>query len=134
MNTKILLAAVAVTFLASSCKKDETVDEPELTGGKGGAATLRITPRHHNKPIDSCTIYIKYKAKDAPTAPYDDSAKVLMVSGTPEATFSNLLKGQYYLYGRGYDPAITNTVKGGIPLEVTEEREYVVSVPVTEGD
>lgn len=131
------VSAISIFIITAlcACKKDpEPQAEPELTGGKGGAATLRITPRHHNKPIDTGIVYIKYKAKDAPTAAYDDSAKVVLVSGIPEATFTGLLKGQYYLYGRGYDPAIVNTVKGGIPFEATEEREYTVTVPVTEGD
>ncbi len=132
---RIFSLGLLAIFSFAACKKEEgTTEEPPLTGGKGGAATLRVTMRHHTKPIDTGTVHIKYKAKDAPTTPYDDSAKVVLDAGVPVATFSGLTKGSYYLYGFGYDPAIVNNVKGGIPYEITEEKSLDITVPVTEGD
>ncbi|MBL7682907.1 MAG: hypothetical protein JNK00_06065 [Flavipsychrobacter sp.] len=111
--------------------------EPEPTNtdiaGKGGSATLKITPKHHSKNIDSCTIYIKYNAQDIPNS-YDDSIKAVKENGKPVATFSQLKKGKYYLYGYGWDTTISNNVKGGIPYTITEEKVHEISLPVTEGD
>src|ERR1700741_2137378 len=88
---------------ASSCSRTE--EEPKSVGGKGGNATLKITPKHHDLNIDSCMVYIKYDAQDVP-ASYDDSAKAVMINNIPVATFAGLKKGAYYLFGKGWDASI----------------------------
>src|SRR5690606_7697800 len=96
-------AVVAIMFLmATSCgdKDNQTVIETPV-GGKGGAVTLLVTPQHHERNIDSCTIYISYNATSK--SRFDDSAKCVMMSGKPVASFSGLKKGNYYLYGLGWD-------------------------------
>ena len=114
----------------SSCgRKDEIIEDK---AGKGGNATLLITPQHHGKNIDSCTIYIKYNTLDAPTTPYDDSAICIMSDGKPVASFTGLKKGDYYLYGEGYDPSILQQVAGGINHTIEEEKSIQIFIPVTE--
>jgi hypothetical protein len=132
VHTKYFTAAalvLAVSFIA--CNKGE--DEPALAGGKGGNATLHVDARHHTRAIDSCMIYIKYKAKDVP-AFYDDSMKVSGAAGLTTASFTGLTKGNYYLFAKGWDPSISHEVMGGLPFEIKEEMAYTVTVPVTEGD
>jgi hypothetical protein len=123
------IAAIACsTALFAACKKDPIA-------GKGGNAVLKITPRHHGNNIDSCTVYIKYNTKDLPAdAKYDDSAKCAPVDGKPVATFSNLKKGDYYLYGSGWDPSIAEGVLGGTPYTISEEISQSYNLSVTEGD
>lgn len=126
--TTITLAAVAVMFTLSSCEREE--DE---MAGKGGSATLKVTPQHHGENIDSCTIFLKYNATDLPSS-YDEEVICVQEGRKPVATFSSLKKGQYYIYGDGWDPDINQAVVGGIPFQVEEERTYEITVPVTEGD
>lgn len=123
-----ILCLVCLSCFAFSCKKDSQQD----IGGKGGAATLRITPQHHGKNIDSCTIFIKYNTLDMPAGGYDDSARCVLISGNPVATFSGLKKGKYYLYGRGYDTSIFQTVDGGAPYTISNEATISINLPVTE--
>ena len=119
--------------MAGCERKENPKPEPEQSAGKGGATTFKITPKHHGRNIDSATIYIKYNTQDLPST-YDDSAKCVMENGKPVATFSGLKKGKYYLYGKGWDPSISEGVKGGVPQNITEEKTYEITLPVTEGD
>ena len=95
-------------------------------------ATLKITPKHHGQNISDCTVYIKYDTKDKPAA-YDDSMKCVMTRGVPVATFRNLRTGNYYIYGRGFDPSIGENVEGGVSLPIHTNYDYVYDLSVTEG-
>lgn len=122
----------AISALALSCKKGE---DSGLLAGKGGLAVLKITPRHHGRQIDSCTIYIKYNAVDAPSGgSYDDSAQTVLIDGVPIATFDSLKRGNYYLYGLGWDPKLTPPahVKGGIGYYLQNENEQNYDLAVSE--
>lgn len=123
-----ILAFTAASALLVSCERD---DDTTPAAGKGGKATINVTPQHHAKNIDQCTVYIKYGTQDKPSS-YDDSAVCTMVGGKPVATFGSLHKGNYYFYGRGYDPDIVKDVNGGLPFTVSEEKTYDIILPVTE--
>ncbi len=127
----ILIAAMLVAAaVMPSCKKKD-----KDTAGTGGNTTLVVAPQHHGKPIDSCTVYLKYNTMDAPgtgTSNYDISAKVMMVNGTPVATFPGMKKGQYYVFGFGYDPSINQNVIGGIPYKITADGTVNIDLPVSE--
>lgn len=127
----VLLFAVSVAASCTSCKKTK-----ESIAGKGGNATLKITPNHHTAPIDSCTVYLKYNTLDKPASgvQYDESAKCVKVDGKPVATFTSLKQGKYYIYGYGWDPSIPDTVIGGMPYTISEDKVYDINLAVTEGD
>ncbi len=125
----LLLATLGIIFCFSCNRKDKDPD----VGGIGGSATLKVTPKHHNKQIDSCKVYIKYNTLDAPAgAIYDDSAKCVLISGVPVATFSGLKNGPYYLYAFGYDPDVVQNVKGGTPYTITSQTEQSFDIAVSE--
>ena len=125
---KISLLVLAVSGVAASCERDDNTE----IAGKGGSNTLTVTAKHHGDVIQDCMIYIKYNTLDAP-ASYDDSAKCVSADGTSKATFTNLKKGKYYLYGVGYDPGIAREVKGGAPYTITADNQTLhYDVPVTE--
>jgi hypothetical protein len=131
MKRNILFVLLAVVSIG--CKKGE--DGP--VGGKGGNATLRITPKHHGRAIDSCTLYIRYNEVNPPAdGRYDDSAKCVPSGGIPVATFTGLKTGNYYLYANGWDPVIVpaNYVKGGLSYTISTETTLNLDVPVSEGD
>jgi len=126
------LALISILSLVACKSKDDP--QPSI-GGKGGNATLNVTPRHHGKAIDSCTIYIKYNATDAPnTGQYDDSIKCSTIGGIPVASFTNLKKGNYYLYGYGWDPTLTppQHVKGGYAYPIQTEEVQSVDLAISE--
>lgn len=125
---KTVAMATLVLLTLNSCERKE-----DNIAGKGGNATLKVTPQHHGDDIDSCTIFLKYNAQDLPSS-YDEQIDCVMENGKPVATFSNLKKGEYYVYGSGWDPDINQAVVGGIPYVITEEKELNITVPVTEGD
>lgn len=124
---KATLATIAVSALLVSCDRSTG----PLPGGSGGGGTVNVTPQHHSVNINECKVYIKYNATDKP-AKYDDSALCKMVNGRPVATFKGLRKGNYYFYGRGYDPNIAQGVNGGLPFVITNEKSWDIVLPVTE--
>lgn len=124
---RYLATGLALSVALISCDRED----PEPIGGKGGNAVLKVTPQHHGKNIDSCTIYIKYNAQDKP-ATFDDSVKCVMEGGKPVATFSGLKKGKYYLFGFGWDPSIGMSVKGGAPYTISQESTQSYNLAVTE--
>src|SRR5437868_1517779 len=101
MTKALPFLAFACCITIFSCKPKE----PVFVGGKGGTGVLLVTPQHHGRNIDSLTVYIKYNSLDASDT-YDDSAKCVDLGAQPVATFSNLKRGDYYLYGYGYDTFI----------------------------
>ncbi len=130
----ILLPAMLMVSAFASCEREDPKPNDggnTATAGKGGAAVLNITPKHHSRNIDDCMIYITYNASTPPDR-YDDSAKCVDKNGVPVATFQGLKKGNYYLSGVGYDPEIAETVKGGIPFTVEEEKAYDLIMAVSE--
>ena len=124
--TCFFLFAVLVAT-TSSCKKN----------GTGGEAEIGCHVKHHGILIPGARIYIKYGAKEFPgkdVSVYDDN-KVTGTVGESKAHthFTNLLRGNYYLYSIGYDSAISKTVSGGIPVEIKDSHEHLeIDVPVTE--
>jgi len=129
INTVVFFCLMITAF---SCNRSDDNNNSVDIGGKGGNAVLKITPQHHGRNIDSCTVYIKYNTLDAPTGSYDDSALCVQIDSTPVATFTQLKKGKYYLYGKGWDPTILQGVKGGLPYTITQESAINVLLPVTE--
>lgn len=105
--------------MCAGCKKTNTTGNVNsgTAGGKGGSASLLVTPEHHGEFVDSCIIYIKYGTTDAPAnGAYDDSAVCVMIDTTPVATFRNLTPGAYYLLAEGFHAAyVPPYVKGGLP-------------------
>lgn len=130
MNKNLLLSLPLIAILAS-CGGDDDNKKVTPEGGKGGNAELRITPKHHQKTIDTCMVYIKYNATDMPSG-YDDSARCMIIGSDTVAVFSGLKKGKYYLYGKGYDDGIFQTVDGGAPYEITTETVQSLNLFITE--
>lgn len=117
----IALFALVIT-LASGCKKE----------GIGGNSTISVSVKHHEALIPHAKVYIKYGAKEFPGATltnYDDS---LETDAVAHGHFDDLVKGEYYLYGVGYDSAISEVVSGGISVKLSKGSELEVDVPVTE--
>lgn len=133
----IWLPGLVAILCFSACKDKKTeTPAPAVVAGKGGSSILRVIPRHHSKEIDSCTVYIKYNAQDLPAnGKYDDSLKVVKdSSGHPYAIFTGLKKGNYYLYGYGWDKSIADTVLGGSPHIITTDGTEDMYLQITEGD
>ena len=127
MKFCLYLTSIFLLLSAFSCKK-------KSSAGFGGNATLNVTGQHHGVTIDSLTVYIKFNTSEAPAdATYD--AHFTVTHFGPQnsyAIINNLKAGNYYLYAEGWDPSISNSVKGGIPYTIENETTYSVTVPVTE--
>src|SRR5690606_2214161 len=122
----VMILGLALYWVLPSCARDE-----DPIGGKGGNAVLNLHPRHHALYIDSCTVYIKYNASEKPSS-FDDSVECTMVNGVPTGTFSGLKPGNYFVYGKGWDTAIQESVVGGIPYKISEEKTFDIDLPITE--
>lgn len=128
---RLFLTGVIVVALFG-CKKDKNNTEVTApVAGKGGTATLRIIPVHTGLDIDSCMIYLKYNADTYPEK-FDDSFKCKVEDGRPVATFTNLKRGQYYIYGYGWDIVRSQTVIGSRPYYITTNNtSYTVELETT---
>lgn len=121
---KLLFTAFLFTaLLGAACERD----------GVGGNAEVHFYVKHHEVLIPHAMVYIKYGAKESPgtdLTAYDDSAQA---DAAGHGHFHELLKGDYYLYGVGYDSAGGYPVTGGIPIKITKgSQELETDVPVTE--
>jgi hypothetical protein len=132
------------TFVASclilvSCVRENPIADPVVdpVAGKGGKATLRITPKHHGKAIETCTVYLAYNATNLPNPlAFDDTANLILQDNKWLARFDSLKQGNYYIYGVGWDPDIVDTVVGGATFKIVDSfaRSYDLTLAVTEGD
>jgi hypothetical protein len=138
--SKITLGLFIACLVAAGCtRKNDIVIPPEFPiGGKGGKATLRITPRHHGKNIDSCVIRLAYDANNFSNKPWDEVKLVTMVDNKPTAIFDSLAPGHYFIYAEGYDPLseLTNgpvDVYGSGPFTVLDSNgKYEIYMDVNE--
>lgn len=94
-------------------------------------AILDVTPRHHERLIEDCTIYIKYGTSDKPEV-FDDSAKCEMTGGVPVAHFQYLKTGVYYVFGQGFDPQAGEDVQGGAPVKIHVNGKFTYNLAVSE--
>src|SRR5689334_2711014 len=118
-----LIAFSALLILTiTSCHKE----------GSGGKASLTGYVKHHSMTIPNCVVYIKYGATEFPgsnVSSYDDH---VVADGSGHYTISSLYKGDYYLYGAGYDASIMENVYGGVAVKIKKNKEITQDVPVTE--
>ena len=120
---QITLLALTLAFLLPSCGKP----------GSGGKATIRGVVQHHDDPIANAIVYIKYDAVEFPgedVSVYDAS---VMADANGNYEIADLRKGDYYLFGSGFDTAINDDVIGGIRVTINDRKETIETmVPVTE--
>lgn len=109
-------------FSFSSCKKE----------GPGGKSSVSGNVKHHQELIPNAIVYIKYGATEFPGADisiYDDK----VTSDTnAHFEFKDLQKGDYYLYGVGYDFSGSYNVVGGVGIELKRNKASETDIPVTE--
>ncbi len=119
-------AALVLFILAgatiSSCKKE----------GAGGHSSVSGSVKHHTKLIPNAIVYIKYGATEFPGT--DINLYDAHVTSDTNAHFEikDLRKGDYYLYGVGWDNALMQTVTGGTGIKLKYNKASVNDVPVTE--
>ena len=122
----ISIFLIGLTIVTSfSCKKE----------GTGGEASISAITKHHDRAIPFTTIYIKYGAKEFPGTDVSKYDATQVADKTGHTHFEGLIKGDYYLYGVGYDSAAQAPVKGGVPVTIKRserKKETDVNVPVTE--
>jgi hypothetical protein len=125
MKKIILLIIISLFVGISSCKKNQL----------DGTATITGTVRHHAKLITNATVFIKFKATEFPgsdTTQYDAKVKT-----DANGKYSiKCYKGEYYLFGSGYDFSIPAPyhVVGGAPVKIRNKENLTIDLAVTEGD
>ena len=120
---KIFLAIIIMSLF--SCTK----------GGTGGEAKINFKVFHHEQKIPNAVVYIKYDTKDFPGEDIGNYDASYTSSAEATGSIENLKKGNYYVYGVGYDSAIAQIVKGGVSFKINKKDAALdITVPVTEGD
>lgn len=120
---------IIILLAFASCKKDTCSKE---NPGTGGNCTVSGQTKHHSDIIPHTRVFIKYGAKEFPgqdTTKYDAS---VTADANASYSISDLMPGDYYLYGVGYDSAIFLPVTGGIGISICDEPTFSTDIPVTE--
>lgn len=136
MRRLYIVAALLLAVSIAACTRENDVVTPDtsLKGGRGGLATVRVTPQLHEKDIDSCIVYVAYANDKMPATMdmFDDTLYVTYQEGRPRATFDSLKKGTYYFYLQAYNDALQESYKGGASFKVvdTTETQYDVYIQV----
>ena len=121
---RLTTALSLIILLGTACTKE----------GKGGKASIKGQVLHHDEQIVNAVIYIAYGAKELPEH-HEDYDETIIASGTDASyVFTELKKGNYYIYAEGYSDKATEDVIGGIPITISTNDDIVNSnIPVTEG-
>lgn len=123
-SSVIFFACVVFALITlSGCKKE----------GPGGDSKINFTVKHHNNLISGATVYIKYGATEFPgedVSVYDDE---ISTGSGASGSFSELYKGDYYLFATGVDSSIMLPVAGGVGIKIEKNGDIVdTDIPVTE--
>lgn len=121
---KVMVSVLALAMLitVSSCHKE----------GTGGKSSVSGIAKHHEKSIGDCVIYIKYGTTEFPGTDVSKYDASVTADGSGNYSFTGLRKGDYYLYGVGYDTDISEAVTGGIAIKLKYNKDVTTNVPVTE--
>ncbi len=121
LHLKFLSIILISLFFITSCKE-----------GTGGKSKINGYAKHHSLAIPNCVVYIKYGATNFPGENVSNYDASVTADATGYFEFADLRKGDYYLYGLGYDTSISEVVKGGIGVKVKYNKTLNINVPVTE--
>jgi hypothetical protein len=116
----IFLAVVLLLF--TSCHKP----------GTGGHSSVSGNVKHHSKLIPNAIVYIKYGATEFPGTDVSKYDASITSDTNAHYEFKDLRKGDYYLYGVGWDNSVMQQVAGGIGIKLKYNNANVNDVPVTE--
>lgn len=121
-KTILLVAAICLSTVFSACHKE----------GTGGKSSISGSVKHHDAAIPNAVVYIKYGVKEFPGTDVSKYDASVTADANAHYEFKNLRKGDYYLYGAGYDNTIMEAVTGGISVKLKYNKETETDVPVTE--
>ena len=121
-KASIFLFISLAFFSITSCHKE----------GEGGKSSISGMVKHHEQPIPNCVVYIKYGATEFPGTDVSKYDASVTADADANYAFSSLRKGDYYLYGVGYDNFISEIVTGGIAIKLKYNKAVSSNVPVTE--
>lgn len=126
---KIVLGIVilALFFSTQSCKK-------KCVGGNGGSTTIVAFPKHHGADTKPLWAFVKFDTKDSPgTNPANYDLQIAGDTTENHIEIENVNCGDYYIYMMAIDPAISDTVVGGVPFSTEQTSgEVNATVAVTE--
>ncbi|MES2139577.1 MAG: hypothetical protein V4511_07695 [Bacteroidota bacterium] len=100
--------------------------------GNGGKSIVNGYVSHHSHRIPGSTVYIKYGAVEFPGTDVSKYDASVTADATAHYEFKDLRKGEYYLYGVGYDNAIQEIVSGGTGVKLKYNKATTSDIPVTE--
>jgi hypothetical protein len=118
----LFILAIALSTTFSACHKE----------GTGGKSSVSGSVKHHEALIPNCVVYIKYGTKEFPGKDLSKYDASVTADANAHYEIKDLRKGDYYLYGAGYDNSIMETVTGGIAVQLKYNKETETDVPVTE--
>lgn len=100
--------------------------------GTDGKSSVSGYVMHHTKSIENAVVYIKYGATEFPGADLSKYDASFPTGADAHYEFKNLRKGDYYLYGVGYDNSVMESVTGGIGIKLKYSKAISTDVPVVE--
>lgn len=124
-NIAILIISGISILLFTHCKKNQL----------GGKSIVEGYVKHHGKNIAYARVFIKFNAKDFPGK--DTNVYDAKVAADQDGYFKiNFYKGDYYLFGFGYDYSIPPPyiVNGGTSVHLRTNEKKSLDLYVTEGD
>lgn len=119
---KLSVFMLVTVFAFTSCKKE----------GTGGKSSVSGFVKHHSLAIPNAVVYIKYGATEFPGADVSKYDASTVADASAKYEFKELQKGDYYIYGVGYDSLLMEPVTGGIGLFLKRNEAKKTDVPVTE--
>lgn len=118
----ISLLLIATLMLFASCKKE----------GTGGKSSIKGSVKHHSLIIPNAVVYIKYEAKEFPGADVSKYDANVTCDANGNYEIKELRKGNYYLYGVGYDSSISENVYGGLSTKLRNSESINLDIAVVE--
>lgn len=121
-NSILLLLPLSLLLLIAACTKEGFEGDSNITGKVA----------HHGARISEATVFIKFNAKEFPGSLVSDFDASVVADTGGNYLIEGLKKGDYYLYGFGYDSTIHQNVKGGLHVKLEAGEVRTLEVPVTE--
>ncbi len=127
-------ALIIICVLFFACQKEKPLKDGDVVAGK---STLTAFVKHHGWGIGNAQVFI---AKNSSSVFPGNNPQLYYENKTADSNgvilFDKLSKGNYWLYAKGFDTAIADSVQGYTSFYVNTEpgkiKEYETDLPVSE--
>ena len=113
MKNPLIFLVIVCLFMFTTCSKP----------GPGGKASITVSVKASKLTSRNTNVFLKYDTKTAPGTTADSYDEVAITNEVGEVYFTNLKKGDYFVFASGFDSLLMVAASGGAAVTIKKRTE-----------